>query len=38
VIEHVVSGPSGDIVVERLVMERASPRLVTATTDTDALR
>jgi hypothetical protein len=33
VIEHVVSGPSGDLVVERLVMERASPRLATATAD-----
>jgi len=38
VIEHVVSGPSGDLVVERLVMERASSKLVTATTDGDALR
>jgi hypothetical protein len=38
VIEHVVSGPSGDLVVERLVMERTSPMLITATTQTDALR
>jgi hypothetical protein len=38
VIEHVVSGPSGDLVVERLVMERASSKLVTATTDKEALR
>jgi hypothetical protein len=27
VIEHVVSGPIGDLVVERLVMERSSPKL-----------
>jgi len=38
VIEHVVSGPNGDFVVERLVMERTSPKLVTAATDKDALR
>jgi hypothetical protein len=38
VIEHVVSGPSGDLVVERLVMERTSPTLLTATTQTNALR
>jgi hypothetical protein len=38
VIEHVVSGPSGDLVVERLVMERTSPKLLTATTDKAALR
>ena len=38
VIEHVVSGPSGDMVVERLMMERTTPRLVTAKTDEPALQ
>jgi len=38
VIEHVLSGPQGDLVVDRMVMERASPKLVTAATDKDALR
>jgi hypothetical protein len=38
VIEHVVSGPSGELVVERLVMERASPELVTAGTESIPLR
>jgi len=38
VIEHVVSGPSGDLVVERLVMERASSKLVTAATDESPLQ
>jgi len=38
VIEHVVTGPNGDFVIERLVMERASSKLVTAATARDALR
>ncbi len=38
VIEHVLSGPHGDLVVDRMVMERASPKLVTAATDKDALQ
>jgi hypothetical protein len=38
VIEHVLSGPQGDLVVDRMVMERVSPKLVTAATDKDALR
>jgi hypothetical protein len=37
VIEHVVTGPNGDFVIERLVMERASPKIMTATTAGDAL-
>jgi hypothetical protein len=38
VIEHVISGPRGDLVVDRMVMERASSTLVTAATDKDSLR
>jgi hypothetical protein len=38
VIEHVLSGPQGDLVVDRMVMERASPKLVTAATDKESLR
>jgi hypothetical protein len=38
VIEHVVTGPNGDFVIERLVMERAPSKFVTAATDKDALR
>jgi hypothetical protein len=38
VIEHVVSGPSGDLVVERLVMERATQPFVAAAADKAALR
>jgi hypothetical protein len=38
VIEHVLSGPSGDMVVERLVMERAAPNLLTANTEGTALK
>lgn len=38
VIEHVLSGPRGEFVVDRMVMERASPNLVTAATNKDSLR
>jgi len=38
VIEHVVSGPTGDVVVDRLVMERASPELATAGAESASLR
>jgi len=38
VIEHVVSGPTGDLVVERLVMERAAPPLVASASGSAALR
>jgi hypothetical protein len=38
VIEHILSGPNGDLVVDHMVMERASTRLVTAAADKDALR
>jgi len=38
VIEHVVSGPGGDIVVERLVMERAAAPLVASASGSPALQ
>jgi hypothetical protein len=38
VIEHVVSGPSGDLVVERLVMARATAPLVASAVEKAALR